>query len=157
MLDWLKDYHSNIKLTIELKPSEFLDTKRTNINGAKNKKLPSPQTSESLKGYNRNKINGDLYCPKKISLSFDEENPLIKENFIKADYPLSFIKSVVDEFEKVKEYGDRRFTNPRILLKIIKPFISIEIPYCELSATKSKHFLKKFHKFADCGFRIVIA
>ena len=33
-----------------------------------------------------------------MDLSFDEENPLIKENFIKTDYLLSFNKSVVDEF-----------------------------------------------------------
>ena len=52
----LNNYHPNIKLTIEIKPSKFLDTKLTNINGAyifntyhKDTKLPSPWTSKILK------------------------------------------------------------------------------------------------------------
>ena len=34
MFDRLNNYHSNIKLTIEVNPSNFLDTKLTNINTA---------------------------------------------------------------------------------------------------------------------------
>ena len=33
---------------------------------------------------------------------------------------------------------------------------SYEIPCGELNEIKSKHFLKKFHKFTDDGFRVVI-
>ena len=33
LFDQLNSYHPNIKLTIEVNPSEFLDTKLTNING----------------------------------------------------------------------------------------------------------------------------
>ena len=51
----LNNYHLNIKLTTEVNPSKFLDTKLTNINGAykfnvyqENKKLPSPWTSPKL-------------------------------------------------------------------------------------------------------------
>ena len=36
------------------------------------------------------------------------------------------------------------------------PFISIEIFCCELNEIKSKHFLKKFHKFTNNSFKIVI-
>ena len=36
LFDRLNRYHSNIKLTIELNPSNFSDTKLTNINGAYN-------------------------------------------------------------------------------------------------------------------------
>ena len=49
LFELLNNYHPNIKLTIEVNPSKFLDTKLTNINGAykfnvywKNTKLPSP-------------------------------------------------------------------------------------------------------------------
>ena len=49
LFDCLKNYYSNNKLTIELSPSMFLDTKLTNINGfykfhvsRKSTKLPSP-------------------------------------------------------------------------------------------------------------------
>ena len=34
LFDRLNSYHPNIKLTIEVNPSKFLDTKLTNINGA---------------------------------------------------------------------------------------------------------------------------
>ena len=47
LFEQLNSYHQNIKLTIEVNPSTFLDTKLTNINGTykfnvcrKNTKLP---------------------------------------------------------------------------------------------------------------------
>ena len=107
----LNDYHPKIKLTIEVNPSKFLDAKLTNINGAykfnvywKNTKLPSPLTSKTPTCYKRNTINGDLHCSKRISSNVDEEIPLIKENFMKADYPLRFINSVVNEFQNGNVY-----------------------------------------------------
>ena len=49
LFDRLKSYHRNIKLTIKVNPSKFLDTKLANISGTykfnvywKNAKLPSP-------------------------------------------------------------------------------------------------------------------
>ena len=84
---------------IELRSSKF------NIYW-KNTKLPSPWTSKTPKRYKQNTINGDLHRSKRISSNFDEEIPLIKEKFMKADYPLRFINSVVNEFQKGKEYGD---------------------------------------------------
>ena len=73
LFDRLNSYHPNIKLTIEVNPRKFLDTKLTNINGTykfnvywKNTKLPSPWTSKTPKRYKRNTINGDLHCSKRI-------------------------------------------------------------------------------------------
>ena len=107
LLDWSNSYHPNIKLTIEVNPSKFLDNKLTNINGTYkfniywwNTKLPSPWTSKIPKRWNTN--NGDLHLSKRISSNFDEEIPLIKKKFMKADYPLLFINSVVYEFQKGK-------------------------------------------------------
>ena len=37
--------------------------------------------------YKRNTINGDLHRLKRISSIFDEEIHLIKEKFMKVDYP----------------------------------------------------------------------
>ena len=45
---------------------------------------------------------------------------------------------------------------PLTLFEITKPFIFVEISYCELNEIKSKHFLKKFHKFTNNSFRMVI-
>ena len=116
----------------------------------------SPWTSKTPKRYKRNTVNGDLHRSRKISSNFEEEIPLIKEKFRMADYPLRFINSVVNEFQKGKECGDESFLISPTLFGITKPFIFVEIPYCELNEMKSKHFLKKFHKFNNNGFRMII-
>ena len=72
------------------------------------------------------------------------------------DYPLHFTNSVINEFQKGKDHGDESFIILPDLFGIMKPFISIEIPYCELDEIKSKHFLKKFHKFTNDGFRVAM-
>ena len=113
-------------------------------------------TSKTQKLYKHNTVNGDLHCSKRIASNFDEEIPLIKEKFMKADYPLHFINSVVNEFQKGKECVDESFMIPPSLFEITKPFILIEIPYCELNEIKLKHFLKKFHKVTNNSFRMVI-
>ena len=63
---------------------------------------------------------------------------------MKADYPLS----LTNELQNSKDHGDESFLIPSDLLRITKPFIFIEIPYCKLNETKSKHFLKKFRKIS---------
>ena len=107
-----------------------------------NIKLPSPWTSKTLKRYKQNIINFHLHHSKKISSNFDEEIPLIKEKFMDTDYPLRFINSVVNEFQKGKECGDESFIIPTSLLEIAKPLTFVEIPYCEFNEIKSKHFLR---------------
>ena len=67
-------------------------------------------------------MNGDLHRSKRISSNFDEEIPLIKEKFIKTNYPLRFINSVINEFQKGKDYGDESFIIPPNLFRITKPF-----------------------------------
>ena len=131
-----------------------MDTKLINISGAytfnvyrKNTKLPSQWTSKIPKRYKQNTINGDLHRSKRIKSKYDEEILLIKEKFMKADYPLRLIKSVVNEFQKSKECGDESFRIPSGLFEVTKLFIFTGISYCELNEIKSKHFLKKFHKF----------
>ena len=74
---------------------------------------------------------------------------------MKADYPLRFINSVVNEFQKGNECGDESLLIPTSLFEIAKSFILVEIPYCELNQIKSKHFLKKSDKFTNNSFRMV--
>ena len=75
---------------------------------------------------------------------------------MKADYPLCFVNSVINEFQKGKECGDESFIIPTSLFEIAQPLIFVEIPYYELNEIKSKHILKKFHKFTNNSFRMVI-
>ena len=75
---------------------------------------------------------------------------------MKADYPLRFINSTINEFQKGKECGDESFIIPTSLFEIAKSLIFVEIPYSKPNEIKSKHFLKKFHKFTNNSFRMVI-
>ena len=59
-------------------------------------------------------------------------------------------------FKEGKECGDQIFIIPPSLFEITKPFIFVEIPYCELNEIQSKHFLREFHNFTNNRFRIVI-
>ena len=61
---------------------------------------------------------------------------LTKGKFMKADYPLHFINSVVNEFEKGKECGDENFIVATSLFEIAKLLRFAEIPYCELNEIK---------------------
>ena len=63
----LNNYHWNIKLTIEISPTKFLDTQLVNLNGKietkvyrKLDELPVPWSSKIPKRYKRNAINGDF-------------------------------------------------------------------------------------------------
>ena len=93
--------------------------------------------------------------PPKLQNAVNEIQSMVSSLF-KADYLMRFINSVVNEFQKGKECGDESFIIPPSLFEITKPFIFVEIPYCELNEIKSKHFLKKFHKFTNNSFRIAI-
>ena len=54
--------------------------------------------------------------------NFDEEIKLIKEKFMKPDYPMLFINSVVNEFQNGKECGDEGFIIATSLFEIANTF-----------------------------------
>ena len=54
---------------------------------------------------------------------------------------------MVNQFQKGNKCENESFIIPNNLSEITKPFIFVEIPYCELIEINSKHFLKKFRKF----------
>ena len=62
-----------------------------------NIKLTIEINPSKILGTTLTKINGTY------KFNFDEEIPVIKEKFMKADYALRFINSVVNEFQKGKE------------------------------------------------------
>ena len=103
MFNRVNNYHSNI-LATELNPRHQL----TNINGfyklniyLKSTKLPPPLTSKIQSALQKIQSMA-IFIVQKAS-NFDEEIPLIKEKFKNADYPLRFINSVINEFQKVKK------------------------------------------------------
>ena len=73
LFEKLNNYHPNIKLTIEVNPSKFLDTEIMVKNGiietcvvVKESKIPNQWSSAVPKKYKRNAILGDLHRANKI-------------------------------------------------------------------------------------------
>ena len=89
LFEKLNNYHPNIKLTIEVNPSKFLDTEILIKNGiietsvaVKESKIPSHWSSAVLKKYKRNAILGDLHRAHKISNNFELEEQHIKKKYL---------------------------------------------------------------------------
>ena len=96
----LNKFHPNIKLTIEVNPVKFLDTKiilnnegvvKTGLHRKENKKAV-PWVSKISKGYKRNTISGDLHRSRKIASNFDIEIKAIKAKCNKAESSQRFIE-----------------------------------------------------------------
>ena len=103
----LNNYHENVKLTIEISPSKFLDTQLINIEGKyiikvhrKESKIPIHWSSKIPKRYKRNTITIDLHRASNMK----KEIQTICKRFIKADYPSPFLNSVINQHNnKTKE------------------------------------------------------
>ena len=75
-----------------------------------------------------------------MSTNFDAEVSYFIEKFRKADYPLHFCNSIVTDFIKsTNDLQDSYIIKPN-LLEYQKPFIVIEIPFCDRNEKKSKYF-----------------
>ena len=82
------------------------------------------------------------------------EIKVIKGKFLNADYPPKFLNSVIHQFFTPK--NNNSFIIPPNLFEDSKPFILVEIPYCEEKENTPKHFIKKFETFTNHCYRIAI-
>ena len=106
----MNSHHSNIKLTVETKPNRFLDTTFSkNLDGSvttkvscKPGKLPTFWNSQIPERYKRNNIRCDLHRAFKIASDFDAEVQTITLKYLEVGYPISFRKSVINDFKKVR-------------------------------------------------------
>ena len=64
----------------------------------KTTKLPVPWTSAIPKRYKRTTVNTDLYRTKQTASNLDNELVLTKKKLLAADYPHTFINSVINTF-----------------------------------------------------------
>ena len=125
----------------------------------KETKVPTHWSSSIPKRYKRNIITTDLHRAENITSNIEEEIKTIRKKFIKADYPVPFINSVINQYkDKIKEKEiDDDYIIPPFLFKEEKPFILLKLPFCEQNEQKSKDFIKKFHKFTKDSFRLAIS
>ena len=82
------------------------------------------------------------------------EIKVIKRQFRNADYPTKFLNSVIDHFLTPK--NNDSFIIPPDLFEESKPFILVEIPYCQENENDYKHFIKKLEAFTNLRYRTAI-
>ena len=123
MFKKLNNYHPKIKLTIEINPHQFLDheiiiSKNKVVTSVhrKESKLPVHWESKVPKHYKRYSLLGELHRAKKISSNFQKEVKNIKEKFSKVNFALSFINSVVRQFNNsIYNNNERNEENEMII------------------------------------------
>ena len=103
----LNNYHPNIKLTIEVNPSKFLDIEIMIKNGiietsvaVKESKIPNHWSSAVLKKYKRNAILGDLHRAHKISSNLELEKQGIRKKCLSFNFPYNFIHSTFSSYQQ---------------------------------------------------------
>ena len=121
----------------------------------KENKKGAPWVSKIPKRCKRNMFSGDLHRSRKIASNFDIEIRAIKAKYNKAGYPRRFIKSVSRDFITPLD-KDESFIIPPNMFVAKKPFLLLEIPYCEQNEIASKRFIKKFHQFTGDKHNIVV-
>ena len=145
LLEALNNFHPNIKLTIGVNPVKLLDTKiilnnegvvTTQVYRKENKKAV-PWMSKIRKRYKRNTISGDLHRSRKIVSNFDIKIRAVKAKYNKAGSPLRFIESVIQDFITPLDKHES-FVIPPNMFVAKKPFLLLEIPYCEKNEIASK-------------------
>ena len=138
----LNSFHKNIKLTVEVNPTKFLDTQISrNSNGSlsfkvvqKESKLPIYWTSAVPKQYKRIPIKGDLHRASRIGSDFELEKS--------AGFPDQFIISVFEQFDTPKEES---LTSSWLFEN--KKRLHFKIPYCPKNELYIHKYIDKFNSF----------
>ena len=106
LLEFFNNYHPNIKLTYEINPEKFLDTKKCYSNSSittkvyrRATKLTSHLSSSIPKRYKQNAVQEDLCRAKRMSSNFNNEKILIRQKFDNAGYPSPLTNSVIRDYE----------------------------------------------------------
>ena len=147
----LNNYHDNIKLTIEVKPTKFLDTEIFRENNTiktqvytKSKKFPVHWSSKIPTKYKRNAITGELHRAKKIATDFDLELRKIRQKYLNAGFPIKVINDVISRFNKEKE----DFIIPQWLFDERKEVL-IRLPFAPANEKYVKKFINKLEVFTS--------
>ena len=140
LFDKMNSCHPNIKLTIEIIPKKFLDTKILRISNQfhcfmyqKENKKPIHWNSAVPKSYKRNVIIGDVQRAKRIRCDFDYEISVMKSKYIIAGYPPKFVTSVINTCLVEKE-------EPIIPLQMFdeRKTVYLQLPFCKTNEQKMK-------------------
>ena len=73
------------------------------------------------------------------------------------DFPVRFINSNINNFvNNIDQDEEIDYIIPPNFFEIKKPFLLIELPYCEQNEKYSKRFLSKFHQFTNNQYDVAI-
>ena len=154
----LNNYHPNTKLTIDLKPSKFLDMQIMIKNGifetfvvVKESKIPNHWPSAVPKKYKRNAILGDLHRAYKISSNLLEKQR-IKKKYLSANFPYNFIQFT---FASYQQKCESLIPNWLFEEKHRKT-IYIRIPFCQSNKHYALIFFGKLEGFIQGKYFVVI-
>ena len=90
----------------------------------------------------KNSIKGDLDHGKKIFTNFKEDIKFIKNNFIKADFPLPITNSVIKNFINQQATVQQNKEDELIILsyffEVEPPLLLLKSPYCKKIRAKSR-------------------
>ena len=153
-------YHTNIRLTLEENPRQFLDTEVIRNNNTistqvftKLTKFPVHWSSKIPTTYKRNAITSELHRAKKkkIATDFDKELRRMKSNFLHAGYSVKFINDTFFRFNEEKEdllISKWLFNETKLLV--------IRLPFTPRNEKFSKCFISKLQIFTNGKVRFNI-
>ena len=146
----MNNYHPSIKLTLDEKPSYFLDTVVSN-EGGDIKTIVHVKENKRCK---RNAIKGELHRASKISSNFNAEVDRFKRKFVDVGYPIKLIESVIRDFN-TPPIPESDLIIPTWLCDDRK-FIQIKVPYYPKNEELSKSFINKLVKFTNNKVKSII-
>ena len=148
LFEELSSYNENIKLTLEVNPTKFLDTELVRANGeiitqvfSKSTKLHVHWSSKIPVRYKRNAITREVHRAKRIASDFNKKLKRIRQKYRNARFPLKFINETIYNFERGKE----EMIIPEWLFDERKTF-SVRFPY----SPPSEKFSKVFMRIVEC-------
>ena len=151
LFEKLNFHNENIKLTLEVNPTKFLDTELVTLNGeitiqvfSKSTKLPVHWRSKIPVRYKRNAITEELNQAKRIASDFNKELKSIRQQYQNAGFSLKFINETICNFERGKE----EMIIPEWLFDERKTF-SVRFPYTLLRTRNLVTFTRKFENFTN--------
>ena len=149
LFEKLNFHNENIKLTLEVNLTKFLDTELVTENGeitmqvfSKSTKLPVHWSSKIPVRYKRNAVTEELNRAKRIASDFNEELNRIRQKYQNAGLSLKFINEIICNFE----IGKEEMIIPEWLFDQRKTF-SVRFPYTLPQTRNLVTFYEKSRKF----------
>ena len=151
LFEKLNSHNENIKVTLDVNPTKFLDTELVREIGeirmqlfSKSTKLPVHWSSKIPVRYKHNAITGELNRAKQIAPDFNKELKRIRQKYRNAGFSLKSINETICNSERGKE----EMIIPEWLFDERKTF-QVRFPHSPANDKFSKVFTRKVENFTN--------